>query len=324
MINTEIFTSTNTAQRLLNDYDSDSLSHAYLIIGDKGSGKFTLATAFAQLILCEDPQDGKPCGRCACCSYFESFDSHPNVTVLTTGNKASIGVKEIREMSENVFTAPYMGSKKIYIIKEAEKLTPQAQNAMLKLIEEPPEYAVFFLLASTRYSMLSTVISRCRLLNMTPYPKHVLEGIIRDKAPETDSATASALISRAQGNPGRLLSSISKDDSIRTQVVTSVEALLTQNMEAVLDSVNFIDSRESAISFVFTLNEIMRDVSVYKLEENASHIINTDLEELIARVAQSTSLKKIVQFLDEIRDTHKMLTGNVTYQLCVKSLLLKW
>lgn len=309
---------------MLNDFTSGKVSHAYMILGDKGSGKFTLTNAFAQLLLCEDPHGTAPCGECACCSYFESLSAHPNVTVVSTENRASIGIKDIRDMADGVYTSPYIGSKKVYIIKDAEKMTQQAQNALLKLIEEPPEHAVFFLLSSSRYAMLATVISRCRTISMTPYSDSALKKIIFEHSPELSSLEVDNLVSRAQGNPGRLISYITDDGTFRNMVLSSAEALMKNNMEAILDSVQSIDSRESALRFIYILNEIMRDACICKLCGNTEGIFNKDKISLISAIAKSADLKRIVNFLNEIAQTEKMLNGNVSYLLCIKNTLLKW
>ncbi len=323
-MNTDIFSNTGTAVRLLSDYTTGKASHAYMIVGDKGSGKFTLTMAFAQLLLCENPHGTTPCAECVCCSYFESFSSHPNVTVLSCENKASIGVKEVRDMTDGAYTAPYIGSRKIYIIKDAEKLTQQAQNALLKIIEEPPEHAIFFLLTASRYQMLTTVISRCRMLTMTPYSESALKRIIFETNSELAPEHSAALISRSQGNPGRLLSFLGEDNGFRTMVLSSANALIKNDMEEVLASVQSIDSRDSALNFIFTLNEIMRDALIYKLCGNNALMFNTDQKELISAISECSDIKRIVKFLNEIAQTEKMLNGNVSYLLCLKSLLLKW
>ena len=323
-MNQDIFSSTHTAQLLLKDFTSQKLSHAYLITGEVGSGKFTLASAFAQLLLCESPNGNTPCGQCACCTYFESFDSHPNVTILSTENKASISVKDVRDMTDGAYTAPYIGTKKIYIIKNADKMTQQAQNALLKMIEEPPEHAIFFLLASSRYAMLTTVISRCRCIAMTPYNKSALTRILTEKAPELSPDEYKDFINRCQGNPGRLITSLSDDDGIRATVLSSANALIKNDMETLLDSVQSIDSRESALKYIYQLNEIIRDACIYKLFDGNSLTFNSDKQELISSIAEVADLKRIVKFLERISDTQKMLNGNVSYLLCLKSLLLKW
>ncbi len=322
---TDIFNASNTGRLLVNDFMSGSLSHAYLIIGQEGSGKKTLANAFAKLIMCEDPHGDVPCGECSCCRYFESFGEHPNVALIQTRNKASIGVSEIRDMSEGVYIEPYIGKRKIYIINEAEKMTQQAQNALLKILEEPPQYVVFLLLSSNRYAMLQTVISRCRTLNMSLYTDNALRHIVNEEAPELVPGDAEILIHRSQGLPGRLKKLLTKtDDSFRDEVFQTVEALIKSDIEKIFAVAGKLESREAAIKFVSEINEIMRDASVYTVARDEKMIFNSDKAEFIKMIAEKATLKKQTAFLDESVKTLRMLQGNVSYQLCVKSLLMKW
>ncbi len=321
---TSIFNATSTGQRLISDMISGNLSHAYLIIGPEGAGKKTLTRAFAKLLMCLDPHGTVPCNECSCCKYFEAFGEHPNVTMLSTGNKASIGVSEIRDMSEGVFVEPYIGNKKIYIINEADKMTQQAQNALLKILEEPPQYAVFFLLSANRYSILQTVISRCRTLNMSLYSQSALKSIIAEKAPEFTPNDVDVLIHRSQGLPGRLIGMLDSTDEQRMYVFDTVNALIENDIEKIFAFAQKLESREEAIAFVTSINEIMRDITVYTVSGDKNAIFNSDKADFIMNIAQRTTLKKQTAFLDESVKTLKMLSGNVSFQLCVKNLLMKW
>ena len=323
-LKTNAFNATDTARHLLNDYTSGNLSHAYMLIGNSGAGKRTLVYAFAKLIMCENPNGITPCDECSSCRYFDSFGVHPNLTSVSTGNKASIGVEDIRKMSEGVFTAPYIGTKKIYVIENAEKMTAQAQNALLKIIEEPPEYAVFFLLTSNRYAMLPTVISRCRTLNMSLYSYEALKDIALSHKPQLSGNEIEVLIHRSQGLPGKLISVIDADEEYRNSVFSTVTALLNGDIEKIFEAAASIDNREAALNFVYSVNEIMRDASIYMVCGNDDMVFNADKTEIIDNVAKKATLRQITRFLSESMQTVKMLSGNVSYQLCIKNLLMKW
>lgn len=319
-----VFDATDTAARLINDFKSGALSHAYMLIGNAGAGKRTLVYAFAKLIMCEAPRGAVPCNECAACRYFDSFGTHPELTAVTLGNKASIGVEDIRDMSEGVYTAPYIGAKKIYIIENAEKMTAQAQNALLKIVEEPPEYAVFFLLTSNRYAMLPTVISRCRVLNMSRYSSAALKNIAYEYNHELSDNDIEVLLHRSQGLPGRLISIINADDTARENVFSAVKAMLNGDVDGIFDAATTADSRDAALSFAYLLNEIMRDAEVFMVCKDDSLVFNADKTELIEEISQKATLKKVTEFLSETVQTIKMLSGNVSYQLCIKNLLMKW
>lgn len=323
-MNNNVFSATKTAEMLLHDYKINKVSHAYMIIGEPGSGKSTLVKAFAELLLCEKPEGVRPCGECACCKYFDSFGEHPGVTVISNKDKATIGVGDIRDMSENVYSAPYIGSRKIYIINNADKMTQQAQNALLKILEEPPEYVVFFLLVSNRYSMLTTVISRCRVVNMTPYSQNALRNIISEADKALTVEQTETFIHRCGGSPGKLISYINDDDTYRGFVFDTVTALVDNDIEKLFDAAQKAENRDSALTLVTGINEIMRDVCVYMLNGEDSLVFNSDKFDNIKYISEKSTLKRVVCFLNEVERTVKMLQGNVSYQICVKNLLLKW
>ena len=123
------------------------VSHAYIISGERASGKEFISGIFAQALQCEKGGE-EPCGECHSCKQAMS-KSHPDIKYITHEKPASIGVDDIREqISEDVAIKPYSGPYKIYIVSEAEKMTVQAQNAILKTLEEPPAYVVIMLLTT--------------------------------------------------------------------------------------------------------------------------------------------------------------------------------
>ena len=125
--------------------ETGKVSHAYIFAGEKGTGKNRLASAFAQTLQCESAGE-RPCGRCHSCLQAES-GNHPDIIYLAHEKPSSIGVEDIRDqLAGDIQIRPYNGNYKIYIIPDAERMTVQAQNAILKTIEEPPEYAVIILL----------------------------------------------------------------------------------------------------------------------------------------------------------------------------------
>ena len=160
------------------------ISHAYIMEGDKGSGKKMLAEAFAKILQCEGRETTglvESCGKCESCIQMEHHD-HPDVIWVSHEKPNVISVGEIREQIVNtVEIMPYKGPYKIYIVDEAEKMNAAAQNAILKTIEEPPEYAVIFLLTTNRGAFLDTILSRCILLATRPVPGTAVEKYLVEK-----------------------------------------------------------------------------------------------------------------------------------------------
>lgn len=160
------------------------ISHAYIMEGDKESGKKMLAEAFAKILQCEGREvtgSVEACGKCESCIQMEHHD-HPDVIWVSHEKPSVISVGEIREQIVNtVDIMPYKGPYKIYIVDEAEKMNAAAQNAILKTIEEPPEYAVIFLLTTNRGAFLDTILSRCILLATRPVSGTAVEKYLVEK-----------------------------------------------------------------------------------------------------------------------------------------------
>ena len=182
---------------------NDKVSHAYILNGERGSGKKLLANLFAMTLLCE--QGGPdPCNQCHSCKQAES-GNHPDIIRVTHEKPNSISVDDIRtQVNNTVDIKPYQGPYKVYIIPQADLMTPQAQNALLKTIEEPPEYAVFLLLTENAETLLATINSRCVMLKLrnikdTLIKKYLMENL---QIPDYKADVCTAF---AQGNMGRAI-----------------------------------------------------------------------------------------------------------------------
>ena len=145
--------------------ENNRVSHAYILNGERGSGKRMLANLFATTLLCESG-NSEPCGKCHSCRQAES-GNQPDIIRVTHEKPNSISVDDIRtQVNNTVDIKPYQGPYKVYIIPQADLMTPQAQNAILKTIEEPPAYAVFLLLTENAEMLLPTINSRCVMLKL--------------------------------------------------------------------------------------------------------------------------------------------------------------
>ena len=154
---------------------NNMVSHAYIFCGLKGSGKKLVADAFAKVLNCRNMQNEEGCGKCHSCIQFESRNN-PDVFYVKATKTKSISVDDIREqVIEKVKTKPYSYNYKIFIIDKADTLTVQAQNALLKTLEEPPKYVVIMLLSQSMESFLPTVLSRCVVMKLRPISAHKIK-----------------------------------------------------------------------------------------------------------------------------------------------------
>lgn len=138
--------------------NNNNILHSYIFIGQVGIGKYLIAEEFAKGILCQG-SDKKPCGMCKSCIEFEGKNNPDFLVINPDGN--SIKINQIRVMNEKIFEKPVISNRKVYIINDAEYMTKEAQNSLLKTLEEPPEYAIFILICNQKGKILTTIQSRC-------------------------------------------------------------------------------------------------------------------------------------------------------------------
>ena len=203
--------------------DNNHISNAYIIQGENRSGKEYVAKVFAQALVCEklgectDGSMNEACGECKACHQAASMN-HPDIIYVRHEKPNSIGIDDVREgIIDTVFIKPYSAKYKIYILEEAEKLTPQAQNALLKTIEEPPEYVVFLILTSTAEALLPTIISRCVTLSMKPVRDDEMRAYLIRELNVSDSR-AEICIAFARGNLGRAKALATSEDFDKIRV----------------------------------------------------------------------------------------------------------
>ena len=162
--------------------DRDRLSHGYLICGAKGSGRHTLARLLAAAMQCTAPK-GRPCGVCTACRKVFS-DVHPDVITVDDTEHKGVGVEVIRAARKDLYVLPNEGRRKVYLFPRAADMNQNAQNALLKALEEPPAYGAFLLLAEEEEKLLPTIRSRCVLLRLSPVPEAECLAALRREFPD--------------------------------------------------------------------------------------------------------------------------------------------
>ena len=217
---------------LLTSIARGKVSHAYVIEGDKGMGKKLIANTFAAYLVCDDKSS---CGACESCK-LAAGGAHPDIiTVLP--EKKQIGVDDIRQVIKSISIKPYMADKKVVIIPDADGITQEAQNALLKVLEEPPEYVVFIILIQNAELLLDTIQSRVMRLSLTPYTEADIK-----KALGGDSA----LVAASENNIGKALA-LSGDETyleIRDNCLKQIEKLMSSRQIVIFDTVEFFEQNK--------------------------------------------------------------------------------
>lgn len=185
---------------LVSARDKGKMSHFYLLSGPEGSGRHTLADLIAAAMLCREPD--APCGTCRSCRKVFSHN-HPDYITIDDPEKRIIPVKLIREARSDIFIRPNEGDKKIYLFPRGQDLNIEGQNALLKVLEEPPAYGVFLLLCDNPDKLLPTVRSRCVELKLQALPEGLLRSVLTREFPDADEQTVSGALLRSGGYLGQ-------------------------------------------------------------------------------------------------------------------------
>lgn len=188
------------------------ISHFYLISGPEGSGKHTLAKLLAAAILCSS--EAAPCGRCAPCRKVMG-GNHPDFITVTEPDRKTVSVKLVRQIREDVFVLPNEAEHKIYLF--AQDMGIEGQNALLKVLEEPPKYGVFLLLTDNPEKILPTVRSRCTELQLQALPQQLLQRALAERFPQACAADLEAAAVRSGGFLGQALRILKEGESLAPQ-----------------------------------------------------------------------------------------------------------
>lgn len=199
-------------------------SHFYLISGPKGSGKHTLATLLAAALNCTGAD--KPCLSCAHCRKTLG-GNHPDYITVFDPDHKNLPVKIVRQVRDEMFVRPNEGTKKIYMIPQ--EMGTEGQNALLKVLEEPPSYGVFILLTENPNSILPTIRSRCTHLAMSGLSEEILQKELSARFPQAGSDDISAAISRSGGYLGQAIALLEQDSVFAPQALRFADAFRDRN-----------------------------------------------------------------------------------------------
>lgn len=300
----------------------NKISHSYIINGEPGCGKKLTAAIFAETLQCED-KGINPCGLCKSCIQAES-KNHPDI-IWITHEKYSIGVDDIRsQLNNNISIKPYSGSYKIYIIPDADKMTEQAQNALLKTIEEPPEYAVILLLTDNMDSLLPTILSRCVTLNLKTVKADLIEKYLMERCKVPDyMARISARFS--QGNVGRALRYSSSPDflEMKDEILHVLKYIDEMEIYEVVEAVRHLSGYKLEINDCIDFMQLWyRDILMFKVTKDPNTLLFREEYRFISEQAKKRGYEEIENIIKAMDKAKRRLNANVNFDIAIELMLL--
>ena len=285
----------------------NTLSHAHLIAGEDGIGKSKLANILAKFILNGD------------------LDREYVDIINYSSEKSSFGVDDVRDIIEEVYKKPFEKDKKVIIIHEGNKLTIQAQNALLKTIEEPPKGVYIIILCESLELILDTIKSRCEIYKLKPLTKSELYEYIKIKKFNYDENEIKSAIAFSEGVPGRIDRYFNDDKlrELRNNIVILIKNLNKNDLEAILqqeESFSNLKNDKEEVLNIFGL--FIRDILINKEIENEEFIINSDKLEDIKELTKEMSFKKLNNMIKTIEEARRNIKSNVSWGMMLRVMLM--
>lgn len=312
--------------------------HAFLLSGVPSIGKRTLATRFAQALLCEHPENGNPCFACGSCRRVLR-DSHPDISIFSIeqqtrmagerGSKATtLTIETARSISAQAPLRPMNGDWRFVIVDDAELLLPDAQEALLKTIEEPPPFLVLLLVASDREAILPTIRSRCELFELGAVPISEIELFLAESGVDSSVATATAAFSN--GAPGWAIRAvedpllIEESASVTEQAASWIDSTPFERVATALamgDSMT--KQRTENLAIIEASAGLWRD-SLLVRSGNSDRIVYRAQADLTDRLAGSNELSELLAALSSVWTCLDDVRMNVRPRLALESMVLSW
>jgi len=316
-------------EHLQNALKAGKISHAYIINGEKSSGKEFIAKVFAMALQCEAPKENTevqiPCQECHSCKQALS-GNQPDIIKVMHDKANTISVDDIREqISNDVAVKPYSSPYKIYIMNEAEKMTTQAQNALLKTLEEPPEYVVILLLTTNVNALLPTILSRCVVLNMRPVSDQLVRKYLMEELRVTDYK-AEVCVAFARGNIGKAKSLATSEDfeNVKSEALSTLKYIQDMELYEIVAAVKRANEYKMEVNDYLDIMVVWyRDVLLFKATSDVNHLVFREELSALRKVASRSSYEGIERVIQALDKAKKRLDANVNFDLVMELLMLE-
>ncbi len=303
---------------------TQTVSHAYILAGEDGMGKRTLASAFARGIQCESGEkDGDSCGSCKSCMQAES-KNHPDI-IYVTHEKASLGVDDIRnQINNDILVKPYSSSRKVYIVEDGEKMTEQAQNALLKTLETPPAYGVIILLTNNINAFLPTILSRCVILKLNPVREEDIKNYLMGvhKIPDYQAELSAAF---SQGNVGRAVSYASSENfaAMKDKVLHLLRYIDQMELYELIEGLKAIsEQKENIEEYLDLITLWYRDILMFKVTKDINLLLYKGEYSEILKQANRSSYEGLEEIIKAVEKAKVRMKANVNFDIVMELMFL--
>jgi len=298
-------------------------SHAYILDGEEGAGKRLLAAAFAKALQCEKGE-AEGCNACRSCRQAES-GNQPDIIYVTHEKPGSIGVEDIREqLCGDIQIKPYSSPYKIYIVDEAEKMTVQAQNALLKTIEEPPAYGVILLLTENSDAFLPTILSRCVTLKLRPVKDELVRQYLMEQLHVPDyQADVCAAFARGNVGKAKKLAESEHFAELKDHALHLVRHISDMEVYEITDAIRRVADYKTDINDYLDLLVLWyRDVLLFKATRQVDTLVFSEEINYISAQASKSSYEGLERMIEALEKAKVRLKANVNFDLTMELLLL--
>lgn len=290
--------------------DNDSLPHAIIIEGAKGTGKQTLAKIIAQYCVCSS-ENSRPCGTCRNCLKAKAL-AHPDIKIVDgSADSRLINVASIREIRSDAYILPNEAEKKAYLILNCDKMLSQAQNAFLKVFEEPPKDVTFILTCKSSTSLLETIRSRARILSLFPADENEAVEVIERILPQAEKSDIINAVINCGGNIGNAVDILTNGGDTEEQLIAEQIAqsiLLPKKLELLKCSTKLSSDRTLADKTLSKLYEILAEA--VKINAGAESV-NISAKPLAERLTR----KRLFELMDKVDEARYRVERNINMNL---------
>ena len=300
------------------------MSHAYLFTGPAGVGKSTMALALAQALLCTGSESGlgEPCGVCPACRRVE-HNNHPDLHWLAPTGR-TLKIQQIREIQRTVAFRSYSGGHCVTIVRQADSMTPEAANSLLKTLEEPPEDTHFILLTTQPQALPATVVSRCQRLSFKALAQPLVASFLATKH-GVSPQQAGLMAALSGGSPGQALEYLSGSLlEKRDHALEVAESLIRAGITEILElAEELAKNRDQVVAMLELLICWYRDLLVWQETGREELLYNQDRLQELRREGPSRKRRSLVRIIGEIGKAKNNIRNNSNTRLALESLFLK-